>query len=63
MKKKKIPDEMQIKEKLKQAEIRHSSDLEEPLKVPEDDPDIIPEDDPFENPPAYEKKVPGEGPL
>jgi hypothetical protein len=39
-----------------------SLDLEEPLKIQEEDPDIIPDDDPFENPPPNEIPPPGEGP-
>ena len=37
-------------------------DPEEPLNIAVDDPDILPEDDPYENPTAYEKPQPGEGP-
>ena len=62
MAKKKIPGEVKVKKPNKEETIKKPADPEDSLNVPEEDPDIIPEDDPYENPPAYEKSSPGEGP-
>ena len=37
------------------------ADPEEPLNIPEEDPDIVPDEEPFE-PPPYEVPPPGERP-
>lgn len=62
MAKKKIPDKSKIKNPQKEIEIKHPADPEEPLNIPEEDPDIISDEDPFENPPPNEIPPPGEGP-
>lgn len=62
MTKEKISDKSKIKKPQKEIEIKHPADPEEPLDIPDDDPDSIPEDDPYENSPAFEKPTSGEGP-
>jgi len=61
MAKKKQPDKPGIPKPEKFPEIK-PPDPEEPLNIPEEDPDIIPGDEPFENPPPDEIPPPGEGP-
>lgn len=62
MTKKKIANKAQIKKQVEKIEWEKPIDPEEPLSIPDNNPDIIPEEDPYENPPAYEKPIPGEGP-
>ena len=62
MPKKKQPNKQpEIPKRKTKPEIK-PVDPEEPLTVPEEDPDIIPDEDPFENPPPIEIPPPGERP-